>query len=221
MISALRVYPWFSIWLRPRATVRQIIQTQPLAWTLVIVALASINTTLSNFRLSVGLRSSLIAEVAPHLLVGALFAILIFYLQVYLLQMVGSRLGGKASFEEIQAAVAWSRGPVVWALPLWAAKIAIFGPQVFPQGAMPRINISGIGMFFRPLGSSPNEAILFGALNVLIGVMGIWGLVILLNCLAEVQGFSIWKAFQNLLLAALVVTIPVGLFLLANLTIRP
>lgn len=221
MISALIIKPWFTIWLYPRVTVREIIQTQPLILTLVIVALASLNTTLSNFRLSVGLRSSLIAEIAPHLLVGSLFAILVFYLQVYLLQEVGSRLGGKASFEAIQAAVAWSRVPVVWALPLWAAKIAIFGPRAFPQGAMPRINISGIGMFFEPLGSSANEAILFGALNVLIGVMGIWGLVILLIGLAEVQGFSIWKAIQNLLLAALVVVIPIGVIVLANLTFRP
>lgn len=88
--------------------------------------------------------------------------------------------------------MAWSAVPTVWTAPLWIAKIAFLGPALF-TGTMATAAA-------QPLWAL--ECLCFGLVELAAGV---WSLVILVNCLAVVQRYSVAKAVLNVLAAELLI----------------
>lgn len=215
MYAGLRENPWLTIWIRPRATMRKVLHSKQEYILLVIVALGSLYSNLNSFRIPDGVHAGTWPNVAFTLSVGALFAILAFYIQAAFLKLSGSWIGGEASYEDIQAAVAWSRIPLAWGLLLWIPRLAAFGERAFPQGSMPRAYLYGFGNFFTASHNGLAEVLLFNIFGILMAVIGIWAFIILLNCLAEVQGFSIGQAFVNVVLAFGIVIVPIAVALLS------
>ena len=110
---------------------------------------------------------------------------LIIHLCAELLNWTGNWIGGQGDYEEIRLALVWSNVPAIWFGALW---LIIF-----------------YGIHLR---SNP---IYLTGLSWLDYLFGIWAFAIYLNCLGEVQKFSIWKALLNSILAGLVVVVPVAI----------
>ena len=188
--------PWFSMWLHPRRTIRQIVETNPDRLVLLLAAVGGIAEALTNASgdsKSDGM--SLASILLMSLIVGPLMGILGLWLGGILLRWTGRWLGGQADTRRIRTALAWTNVPLVWSVLLWVPALLLFGAELFTK-ATPRIDasalLSGLYLVFS-----------FG-----IGAVSLWAFVVFLHALGEVQGFSAWKALGNSILAGLVVAIP-------------
>jgi hypothetical protein len=105
----------------------------------------------------------------------------------FLLHITGKMLGGKGSFQEVRASLAWSNVPNFVTVVMWFVLLSVFGTVVFTKGFS---EMQFVGY---------QSGILF-LIMLLEVIISIWGLVILVNALAEVQQFSIWKAIVNVVI---------------------
>ena len=136
---------------------------------------------------------------------GPISGIVALYLFAALVRWTGAWIGGRASTLDIRAAIAWSSVPLIWAMLLWIPEIAIFGRELFTT-ATPRMD------------ANPSLAFLLMGFGIVEVGMAVWGFVVYLKCLGQVQGFSAWKAWGNVMLALLVIAVPlVVIFALATL----
>ena len=189
--------PWFSIWTKPRATIQQIVETDPQRLVLLLAALGGFSTVLDRASMrNMGDRLEWPMLFLVAAIVGPLAGIVTLYLGGVLLRWTGRWIGGQASSQHIRAAMAWSSVPEIWALLLWIPELALFGQELFTSttpllDANPSLNIAMLG---------------FAALGIL---MAVWQFVIFLKCLGQVQGFSAWKALGNSIMASMVVLLPI------------
>ncbi|HRT05069.1 MAG TPA: YIP1 family protein [Kiritimatiellia bacterium] len=189
--------PWFSMWLHPRRTIRQIVATNPDRLVLLLAALGGIVQGFVNAESkSSGDKMSLATVLLISLIVGPLMGVFGLWLSGLLLRWTGGWIGGQADSRRIRSALAWSQVPSIWSLLLWIPAILLFGAELFTK-ATPIIDassmLSGLYLVFS-LGTT---------------VIGIWSFVVFLHSLGEVQGFSAWRALLNGILAMLVVLIPI------------
>jgi len=131
------------------------------------------------------------------------------YAGAWLFKLVGDGIGGRGSAVEIRAAIAWSNVPAIWALILFGAELALLGEELFTT-ATPNLN------------ASPMRLLGLLGLFIMAMIVGVWGFVIFLKCLGEVQGFSAWKALGSVLIAVVAVVFAIAasgmlLFFLASL----
>ena len=188
--------PWFSMWLHPRRTIRQIVATDPDRFVLLLAAVGGIVEALTNATSdSQGDNLSLRTILLTALIAGPLMGIVGLWLGSILLRWTGGWIGGQADSRRIRTALAWANVPLLWSLILWGPALLLFGAELFAT-ATPIIDastmLSGLYMVFS-----------FG-----IGTVSIWAFVVFLHALGEVQGFSAWKALGNSILAGLVVLVP-------------
>ena len=188
--------PWFSMWLHPRRTIRQIVETNPERLVLSLAAIGGIAEALTNMASdSKGDGMSLTAILLTSLIVGPLMGILGLWLGGILLRWTGGWIGGQANSRRIRATLAWSNVPLIWSLLLWIPAILLFGTELFAK-ATPVIDASAM------------LAGLYLTFSFAIGIVSIWSFVVFLHALGEVQGFSAWKSLLNSILAVLVVLVP-------------
>ena len=188
--------PWFSMWLHPRRTIRQIVATNPDRLVLVLASISGIVQGFANAESkSRGDKTSLATVLLLSLIVGPLMGIFGLWLGGMLLRWTGRWLGGQADSRRIRTALAWANVPMVWSLLLWIPAILLFGAELFTK-ATPIIE------------ASSRLSALYLVFSIGTAGIGVWSFVVLLHALGEVQGFSAWKALGNSLLAMLVVLIP-------------
>jgi hypothetical protein len=189
--------PFFSIWVKPRETIRKIVETDLTKYVIPLAILAGIGQALDRASArSVGDSLPLIAILAICLIFGPVGGIISLYIGGALFRWTGSWLGGQASPEEVRAAIAWSSVPTIFILPLWIPELLIFGEELFTSST-PRIE------------SNPILAILLLGFAAIEIVIGIWAFVVLLKSLGEVHRFSAWRAFGAVILGTLVILIPI------------
>ncbi len=193
--------PWVSIWTRPRATIQQIVDVNPQRYIWVLAAVSGVADALNQASErsagdELGLPLILLIVVAA----GSIGGIVSLYLFGALFRWTGGWMGGKASAENLRAAIAWSSVPVICSLVLWIPSFAIFG-QELSTTETPNIDVNP-SLLFVLFG--------YGAIEMIIGV---WAFVVLLKCIGQVQGFSAWKALGNTLLVGLIVMIPIALII--------
>ena len=185
--------PWLSIWTEPRKTIRGIINTDPKFGFLLLSAVYGLPIT---FNLAQGLSfASMIplwAILIGSLIVCTFVGMIGISISAWLLHVTGRWIKGKGNFQTIRAAVAWSQVPNFVIILMWALLLGVFGSQVFGQAF------------------SESQFIGFQAGVVFIvflvqTIVSIWGFIILLKALGEVQGFSAWKALLNVLIPFLIV----------------
>lgn len=185
--------PWLSIWTQPRETIRRVLDSDyGRGVVLLLAALGGVDQILNRASFySLGDEHPVVVIIALSIAVGVVWGLLLLYVGSLLLRWTGRWIGGTASGEEIRAAIAWSNVPLLVDLALWLPGILIFGRELFTSYT-PRIN------------SSLVLAVVMMGFGLLSLVLAIWGVVIFLQSLGEVQGFSAWKALGNALLATLV-----------------
>lgn len=184
--------PWKTMWLRPRATIRALVEHDP---TLNVDRLAILMgmTQMIQQNSGDGTLQSVLVTLAFTALLGPIIGLLGIRISGAISGWIGRKLGGTATNEEVRAAFAWGALPRVAALPLQL-----------------------IFLLMIPLFSATNPAmgILLVALGGLLTVLGLWEMVLTVAALAEVNRFSIVRAIATLFLP---VAIILGIFALCAL----
>lgn len=173
------IAPWFSIWTRPRTTLRAIVRAKPTFgfWILATLYAVASLFSLANFY-SWGL-SSCSSPFFLLLVLSPILGIVIFYLNAWVLQWTGSFFKGKAPIWHIRAALAWSKVPYIASLLLWLTLLATNNTEAVFVQAVP--------------GS-------LGIVTTLIPLtLSLWSLVLLIQGISEVQSFSLGRSIANVL----------------------
>ncbi len=195
--------PFFTIWTRPRATIRGIVETDPTWHVVPIVMLAAISQALQRASTrNAGDQLSLSAILIVAIVVGPLVALGGLYVVGWLLGLTGRWLSGRARPEQIRAAIAWSSVPTLASLPIWIVGLALLGQELFTTKT-PTIDAHPVLGYLRLTG--------FVVASLLRG----WAFMVLLKCVGEVQGFSAWRALGSLLLMVVVVALPIVMLAVA------
>ncbi len=194
--------PWLSMWTKPRATIQQIVDTDPERLVLVLAAIAGFSQTLDqNARMSGGDALGWPIIFLILAIAGPISGLIGLYIGSVLIRWTGNWMSGNASSQNIRAAMAWSSVPIIWALILWIPGLVLFGQELFTTET-PIID------------ATPSLTFIFVGFGVIELTVGIWVFVVFLKCLGQVQGFSAWKALGNVFLAGLVIIIPIVLVVL-------
>jgi hypothetical protein len=199
----LSINPWTGIWVRPRETIRAIIETNPgyrIPLLCFIYGFPMALQLAQNF--AMGNTHSIAAIIIASLLLAILLGAIMINLAAALFSWTGKWIGGVGTFQQVRAAVAWSTVPSIVSSVLWMIGIAGFGVREFRSD------------FAQTQFTSNELTIIFMAAVVQI-VIAVWGIIISLQTLGEVQGFSAWKALLNILIPIGIIF--VGVFILAML----
>lgn len=195
------LYPWTSIWLKPRATIQYIVESNPTRWVLVLAAITGFSSALDRASVkSMGDQFELPMIFILAAIAGAISGIIGLYIGAALLRWTGSWMGGTASAQHIRAAMAWSSVPYVWAVVLWIPSVALFGSELFTSETP-------------VMDANPTLLMLYLGISLIELTIAIWAIIVFMKCLGQVQGFSAWKALGNAVLAGLVIVVPVLLLI--------
>ena len=187
--------PWVSIWTRPRATIQQIVDTEIEQRVVALAALSGITSALDNAGgRSLGDSLPLPAVFAVVLLVGPLAGLIGVYLWAWLLRWTGRWLGGEATLPQLRTAIAWGSVPLIAAGVPMVMALLIAGPEYFSEST-PRLD------------QRPIWAMAVLGLTLVQVVLALWGGVTTVKSVAQVQGFSAWRALGNNLLPLLIVVV--------------
>jgi hypothetical protein len=200
--------PFVTIWLRPRATIRGILDRNP---SYLVTSLAMAGGVLQALdratQRNAGNTLSLATILILALALGPIGGLIGVYLGGAVLGWVGRSLGGRGESEEVRAALAWSQVPALAAIPIWILQIALVGHEMFTSNT-PNLDASpGLGMLL----------LATGLIEILVGV---WAFITMLRTVGEAHRFSAWKSLGSLLLIALVVGIPILLLVLLSISMR-
>ena len=197
------INPWFAIWMRPRATMRSILDSDPEYLVFLLGILLGISDSLGrSYAKNLGDMFTVPAIIALGAIMGPLGGLTLLYGASALITWTGKLLGGQGSYTHIRAAFAWSSVPLVWSLLLWVPGMALFGNELFTRET-PRMD------------SNAGLQAAYACWCVLQVIVFLWSLIVFLKCLAEAQRYSTWRALLNILLSLSPLII---LFLLSNRT---
>jgi hypothetical protein len=185
--------PWFSIWTQPRQTVRSIVKKDPKFRFALLSAIYGLPMALNlaqNF--SLGVRVPLWAILTGSLIVCTLLGMIGISISTWLLHVTGRWIEGKGTYQTIRTAVTWSNVPNVVTILMWMILLCVFGQTVFNR------------QFSEAPFVGYQAGIIFIVFLIQV-VISIWGFIILLQGLGEVQGFSAWKALLNVLIPFVIV----------------
>ena len=169
--------PWVSIWLKPRQTIRQIVDTNPQYLVLpLILVIGGIVGPTGYPRFLSGLFHvsgpfALIMEVG----LGCLSSLIGLYVFGWLYRWVGSWFGGQAKNVEVRTVIAWLQIPMFVALLLWFCSRSVSSSS----------HLLAIFLFIAGCGVS------------------VWGSVLTCHALGEVHHFSAWKGLGTMVLSVL------------------
>ncbi len=175
-------HPWMTIWLRPRATMRAVLDRNPERLVLVLGVLwgfaVSVDTAMAKSpgdRLTVPLILALAAIFAPSTGLAALYIMGLF------LTWAGRLIGGQGKARELRAAFAWSSIPRIASLLLLLPAVLLFGSDLFTSETP-------------YLDAHPALYPLFYLYLLASAGLAGWGIVTFIKCVAEAHRFSSWRA---------------------------
>jgi hypothetical protein len=186
MDSAL---PLLRIWAEPRATIRSIVDSDPRRGVIPITLLGgALGSLESSWFTALGRPEAITPlwplRVAAGAAFGAVWAVVGLYGIAWASRLFCRMLGGVAGAAEMRAAMAWSTVPAITASIISIA--SVLAGTVTP----PRFTQSGIHFVDR-------SSIELGLLNF---VLLMWGFVVELKCVGEVNRFSAWRSLGALLM---------------------
>jgi len=197
------IIPWFSIWVKPRKTIRQILDRNPAQFVLLLSALSGIYRFLEQAaKRSLGDHFSLLGILILSVIAGSLIGMISVYISAAFFRWVGSWLGGTATSAEVRCAIAWSSVPDVVQIIIFCPVIILVGRDYFTSSAD---------------WITPWAALLILAIGAIGMILFIWRGMIFVSVLAEVHQFSFWKGLLTAVLGLLIVIIPVGLLLIGQI----
>lgn len=193
MAKQLQENPWLNIWVEPRKTMRAIVNTDPKYGFLLLSAVYGLPLAF-NVAQSMSLIASipLWAVIISSLVVCIFLGMIGISICAWLLHITGKWIGGKGSFQTIRSAVAWSNVPNFVTILMWIVLMVVFGGNVFNRdfAETPFIGYQA-GIVF--------------LVFLIQTIVSIWGFILLLKCLGEVQGFSAWRALGNVLIPSVII----------------
>jgi Yip1-like protein len=174
-------HPWATIWTRPRATIRRIVETDVRYQVTMLAILSGGLIWLERRWSSPSPAAAFPMLVVMAVIVGAILGVIELYVNGALLKWAGHALGGVGSYAEVRAALAWSRVPVIVAVAVGVLAILLGtdGPMLGEDS-----ELTGSG----------------ASLLLLHGFLVLWGFVVMLKCVGEVHRFSAWRALGSILL---------------------
>lgn len=196
------INPWLQLWTQPRATFRNILETDR-KWMVVWLALIRGITGVCAVLAMIWLQPWTTPRDVPHtfimaamlIIVGAISGIVNLYFSGWLFKLTGGWIGGKGKFIDLKCAIGWSNYPLI-----------IYDLIVI------------IGAFVTYDTWSPNSSIFLwvkGAFTLISLAILIWSLIITLKLIGEAHQFSAWKGLVTVLLGAVlifVVVVAIALF---------
>jgi hypothetical protein len=196
--------PWFSIWTKPRATMREIFQFRP-GYVFILFLSGAFFQVLDRATLQHSGDSMSLTQLIVIAVIGSLIgASIYYYLIPKILSWIGSKVGGIGTTERVRYSVAYSYIPMVYSLIIvWLPSLFLFGIENFTTFTPVVDSSSTLTLLF----------ILFGLIDL---VIGIWSTIIFLKCLGEAHQFSAWKALLTTFLSVLIF---VGPFIIIGLLI--
>lgn len=194
-MSELQIKPWVSMWTHPRMTIRHINEYNVRYRFFVLSTLYGWPAALQVAQ-SFGFSQSmpLLGILLSTLVVAPFIGMLWFYAVSGLLFWIGKWFGGVASFLSIRSAVSWSNITSLVFLVIWAGLILTFRESLFLRDFAETI----INRF---------QAVTLLIMSSVQLVFFCWTVVLFLQSVAEVQGFSVWKAFLSLFTATLIAVV--------------
>ncbi|PCI96138.1 hypothetical protein COB11_00220 [Candidatus Aerophobetes bacterium] len=195
MNQKLEENPWWSMWVKPKETIRNIINYNH---SYCFIWLCLLYGFIESVHIAQGLSLggylpmwiTLLISIALAIPVGAIS----FSLTSLFVYWTGKLIKATGTYKEIRASVAWSNVTTMFSVILVAILIVTFGNAVFFRN------------FYEASFSSAKAIVLILILVVEV-VLAIWRLVIFIKSLAEVQGCSGWMAFLNVILASVLASI--------------
>jgi hypothetical protein len=164
---------------------RHVVRNSPKYLVFTLAVLTGVAEVVGNAgRFDFGTGFGIPLTVLLFLAIGSILGVLALYVGGKLLQWSGRWLGGQASFDEIQIALAWSTVPRIATLPILLLAILLNG-----QGLV------AFGVYALPI----------------IILLDFWSVVLLVICLGVVQRFSIPKALGSVLFASLGILLPIAI----------
>lgn len=186
------------MWTKPQSTIRAIVLHRPSYGIYLLAMLYALQGFFfyANWW-SLGVR----ANYALYLLLGILLSPLLGLLWLYvggeLFYLTGHLFKGKGTRKELRAALAWSALPYTLTLTMWVLLLFCSPEYVFLQDSGP------ISSLFT---------------NSITLIAKVWSFILMIQCLKELQSFSLGKAILNILIVGLLTWI---LFFLTFSLIRP
>ncbi|HSP15298.1 MAG TPA: YIP1 family protein [Thermoanaerobaculia bacterium] len=204
----------FAIVVRPRETMRRILDSGSSRWTAQIVILAFICTSIGDSDLREMQRTlpglalmPTLATVILALLAGAVVWVLLLYLFAWGATLVGRRLEGQAAVADVRAALAWGLVPLIWSAII-RIPLAIYRNRFILHGSEGRVLTSFIEQ------GGCTFAILLLTVQLVVNA----GVVVLASfCLAEALRVPSWKGFATIAITA---AIPVVIAVAAVLAFK-
>ena len=174
------VKPWFTIWIRPRETIRHLVDSEPKYSVFLLAILLGFEVLLgftsSNYYAD---RMPLLEMIIYIILWAPLYGLFHWFIYAILLFKVGQWLGGVGTFSELRTTVAWSAMPLFWGMLLWVPTIIILGEGAFS------VNLPSIGSI---------AMVILIVVWILKQAFLIWYLVVFVVGIADVHEVSIWKS---------------------------
>lgn len=184
--------PWLAILVRPRRTIRAILDTNPKLHVHKLAILAGFDLGLSAASETFRVDRSLLTILALSLTAGAFKGIVALYIFGWALVLTGSWFGGRGTSVELRTAVAWSAGVLgASMLVLWLPMLVIFGRKLF---------MTGSGESSDPVFAAAQSV--FATIAILVGV---WQFIIALVSVSEAHQFSKWRALGSIVVGAVLV----------------
>jgi hypothetical protein len=198
--------PYIGICIRPRATIRAIVDRDPSDRVIALVLVTAVIYALTNAIHSYNYNPTAftiagkpIPVLAPHtsrsmnlggLVAWPLLAIPFLYISGALLRWSGSLLGGTAKAVEVRAAVAWpSVVTIVVSLAIFV--VGFLAPLPVPPSVPQSMN--ALLAYWR---------LVFPHMIVSVPLL-LWWWIVFLKCLGEVHRFSAWRALGAWLIGCL------------------
>ncbi|HVR42034.1 MAG TPA: Yip1 family protein, partial [Thermoanaerobaculia bacterium] len=187
-----RVPALAAIVVRPRATMRRILDHPPYRGVHLIVVAAMFSSALSdmNWNDAGGAAAAIdprltLAIVIGLLILMPLIAIAFFYLLTASATLAGRLVGGSGGFRQVRAAIAWGFAPIVWAL-VYRIPAAIFWVEATVAAPQPILRVGSDTVVYRSgglFGGAPWwQVVLLACLDLAIVA---WYLIVASACLAE------------------------------------
>jgi hypothetical protein len=201
--------PWFSIWTKPRDTMKEVFQSSPKGVFLLFLAGAFVQVLdRAAQRHSGDSMNSLTGLIMTCIISTLIGAATYYYLVPVMLRWVGSLVGGKGTTERVRYSVAYSYIPIAYSLIIvWLPSLLLFGIENFTTNT-PVVD------------SSTTLTLLFFLFGIIDLVIGIWAIIIFLKCLGEAHQFSAWKALLTTILSILIFVGPlivIGLLVVVSM----
>jgi hypothetical protein len=179
---------FLTMWTSPRKTIRKVIETDPDSKLFILSLIYGLPMM---FYYAQGSSLGQTSHLSTILLIALIGAVIVGYIGINigsaLLYFTGKWIGGKASFKQVRASVAYSNVTNIVSIAIWLILMAMFRSSVF--------------MSDFPYASSLGDfAFLMNTIFFVQLIVAVWSVVIFIASLSETQGFSSFKAVINTLL---------------------